>query len=37
VRDLMREVCGFAPYEKRVIELLRVGLVSPILGHSLDS
>jgi len=25
VRDLMREVCGFAPYEKRVIELLRVG------------
>eukprot|EP00344_Euplotes_crassus_P004773 CAMPEP_0197013210 /NCGR_PEP_ID=MMETSP1380-20130617/65515_1 /TAXON_ID=5936 /ORGANISM="Euplotes crassus, Strain CT5" /LENGTH=115 /DNA_ID=CAMNT_0042437289 /DNA_START=21 /DNA_END=368 /DNA_ORIENTATION=- len=25
VRDLVREVCGFAPYERRVIELLRVG------------
>ncbi|GFS46564.1 60S ribosomal protein L36 [Nephila pilipes] len=24
IRDLVREVCGFAPYEKRAIELLRV-------------
>ena len=25
VRKLVREVVGFAPYEKRIIELLRVG------------
>ena len=25
VRDLVREVCGFAPYEKRSMELLKVG------------
>jgi len=25
VRDLVREVCGFAPYERRCIELLRIG------------
>ncbi len=24
VRDLVREVCGQAPYEKRLIELLKV-------------
>ncbi|BFZ53626.1 60S ribosomal protein L36 [Savitreella phatthalungensis] len=24
VRDLVREVCGLAPYERRTIELLRV-------------
>ncbi|XP_039270965.1 large ribosomal subunit protein eL36-like [Styela clava] len=25
VRDLVREVCGFAPYERRCMELLRIG------------
>merc|ERR1719189_2865129 len=25
VRDLVREVCGFSPYERRCIELLRIG------------
>ena len=24
MRDLVREVCGLAPYEKRMIELLKV-------------
>merc|ERR1712098_252837 len=24
VRDLVREVCGFSPYERRCIELLRI-------------
>merc|ERR1712072_965209 len=24
-RDLVREVCGFSPYERRCIELLRIG------------
>ncbi|GAU95283.1 hypothetical protein RvY_06929 [Ramazzottius varieornatus] len=25
VRDIVKEVCGLAPYERRTIELLRVG------------
>ncbi|KAK8949058.1 60S ribosomal protein L36-1 [Platanthera zijinensis] len=25
VRSLIREVCGFSPYEKRITELLKVG------------
>jgi len=25
IRDLVREVCGFAPYERRIIELMRIG------------
>ncbi|KAL6063392.1 60S ribosomal protein L36 [Balamuthia mandrillaris] len=25
-RTLIRDVCGFAPYERRVMELMRVGL-----------
>ena len=25
VRDLIKDVCGLAPYEKRIIELLKVG------------
>ena len=24
VRDMIREVCGFAPYERRAMELLKV-------------
>merc|ERR1711976_396613 len=24
IRDIVREVCGFAPYERRVMELLRI-------------
>ncbi|KAK2186382.1 hypothetical protein NP493_202g01029 [Ridgeia piscesae] len=24
VRDIVRDVCGFAPYEKRALELLRI-------------
>lgn len=25
IKEVVREVCGFAPYEKRIIELLRIG------------
>jgi len=25
VRDIIREVCGYSPYEKRTMELLKVG------------
>merc|ERR1739838_133164 len=25
VKDIVREVCGFAPYEKRMIELIKTG------------
>jgi len=25
VRQIIREICGFAPYEKRIIELLKTG------------
>lgn len=25
MKELMREVCGFSPYEKRILELLRIG------------
>merc|ERR1711964_449257 len=25
VRDIVREVAGFAPYERRIIELLKIG------------
>jgi len=24
IRDVVREVCGFAPYERRCMELLRI-------------
>ncbi|KAK2501111.1 hypothetical protein MC885_019264, partial [Smutsia gigantea] len=27
VRDMIREVCGFAPYERRAMELLKVSKV----------
>jgi large subunit ribosomal protein L36e len=25
VRDLVQEVCGFAPYERRAMELIKIG------------
>eukprot|EP01054_Gregarina_sp_Poly1_P009125 Gregarina_sp_Poly_1__9124@NODE_55_length_17436_cov_154_331798_g47_i0_p22_GENE_NODE_55_length_17436_cov_154_331798_g47_i0NODE_55_length_17436_cov_154_331798_g47_i0_p22_ORF_typecomplete_len109_score24_63Ribosomal_L36e/PF01158_18/2_2e29DNA_binding_1/PF01035_20/0_12DNA_binding_1/PF01035_20/3_5e03_NODE_55_length_17436_cov_154_331798_g47_i017032029 len=30
VREIVREVAGFAPYEKRVIELIKVGTASSV-------
>ncbi len=26
VREIMREVCGFAPYERKMIELIKTGM-----------
>uniref|UniRef100_A0A8C2V8B5 60S ribosomal protein L36 n=1 Tax=Chinchilla lanigera TaxID=34839 RepID=A0A8C2V8B5_CHILA len=31
VRDVTREVCGFAPYERRAMELLKVSKDKPAL------
>lgn len=28
IREIVREVCGFAPYERRVMELLKIGTAS---------
>jgi len=33
IRDLIREVSGYSPYEKRVIELLKVGLEKRALKY----
>lgn len=28
IREVIREVCGFAPYERRVMELIKIGTSS---------
>jgi large subunit ribosomal protein L36e len=28
IREVVREVCGFAPYERRIMELIKIGTPS---------